>query len=472
MRIQLDHTYTIEEIATVTGGHTRGAGVGAASLATDSREVEPGDLFVALCGENGDGNRHLRDAAARGAAILLSEADAEDLACVVRVKDTWQALGALATAARKRLAPTVVAITGSVGKTTTKNMTAAVLETTFRTHKTAENQNNYLGLCLTLLSMPQGTEVVVAEMGMNHAGEISLLSQMALPDIAVITNVGLAHVGNLGSRAGIARAKAEIFEGCAPGALCLIPADEPLLEKALSPDFITMRIGDRPGLDCYYTALSMGGNTTVTDLICHTVRYTSLPLPGMGRHLAACAAYAVAVGQTLGVRPEKIRRALSTVKNEALRQEIIRRGGVTVIADCYNASPESVCAACDTLTGMARESGGRSLALLGDMLELGEETRRLHEEVGAYYAARGVDLLFTFGAAAENIATGARRAGMAAACIFSNPNPTDHATSAAQINRVLKAGDVILLKASRALAAERILERLSLATQETEEVEA
>ena len=177
----------------------------------------------------------------------------------------------------------------------------------------------------------------------------------------------------------------------------------------------------------------------------------------MGKHLTVCAAFAIAIGQTLGVSQNQIRHALSTAKNEAMRQEVVRRNGITILMDCYNASPESVYAVCDTLISMARENNGRTLALLGDMLELGEETRRLHEEVGAYYAQKGIDMLFTFGAAAENIAVGARRAGMPDSRIFSNPNPAEPMVSAAQINSVYRVGDVLLLKASRTIAAERIL---------------
>ncbi len=460
MRIRLDHTYTAEELAHVTNGKTLGKGAGVTHLTTDSREVEPGDLFVALRGETIDGNRYVADAARRGASILLAERDSDSAACTVCVPDTWQALGLLAGAARARIAPTVIGITGSAGKTTTKNMIAAVLESGFRTHKTQKNQNNFLGLCLTLLSMPADTEMLVVEMGMNHAGEIAALSHIATPDIAVITNIGRAHIGNLGSRAGIAAAKAEILQGCSPGALCLIPAGEPLLEKAIPDGLHIMRIGERPGCDCRYKTVSMGSNTTLADFLCHTVSYEAIPLPGIGRHLTICAAFALTIGQTLGIPHGKICRALSTVKNEAMRQEIIRKHGITMIVDCYNASPESTRAAAQTLCTMAHETGGRGLALLGDMLELGEETRRLHEEVGTYYAKQGVDLLFTFGAAAENIGTGARRAGMPAEHIYSNPDPASPQASAAQINAVLRPGDVLLLKASRAMASERILSYL------------
>ena len=468
MRIRLNRSYTAKEIATVTGGHTD-AGCMVDHLTTDSREVREGDLFVALRGEHADGNAYLSKAMASGASLLLCEGQDDFPSGCIAVPDAWAALAALAKHARDEIRPTVIAITGSTGKTTTKNMVSAVLESSFQTHKTACNQNNLLGLCLTLLSMPPKTEMLVVEMGMNHAGEIAMLSRLASPDVAVITNVGHAHVGNLGSRERIADAKCEIFLGCAPGALCLFPADEKLIEERLPRGLTAMRTGESEACDCSFKNLTLGGNTTVADFTCHAVRHAAVSLPGCGRHLAQDATYAIAIGQTFGVPQAKIRRALATVQNDGMRQELMRKNGITVIVDCYNASPESMRAAADTLMSMAKEKNGRSLALLGDMLELGEETRLLHEQVGEYYAKSGVSFLFTLGAAAENIATGARRQGLAGSRIFSNPDPTDKQASAAQINRILRPRDVLLIKASRALAAEEILYLLETDTPRTEE---
>lgn len=471
MRICLDHAYTAAEIARISGGYTQAdARTVVDHLATDSREVEPGDLFVALPGERFNGNSFVKNACDNGAALLLCEEMPADLSRGIQVKSCQGALCALARQARERICPTVIAITGSAGKTTTKNMVGAVLQTTYRTHKTEGNHNNLLGVCLTLLSMPKDTEMLVVEMGMNHEKEIEALSLLAAPDVAVITNVGHAHVGNLGSRERIAMAKREILAGCEHGALYLFPANEPLLEKQVPEGIEKQRIGENG--DCHFTNLSFGSNTTVADFVCHASLYPAISLPGSGKHLALCAAYAITVGHIFGVPQQKIRHALATVQNDKMRQELIRKNGITVIVDCYNASPESMRVACDTLMVLAKEHGGRSLALLGDMLELGEKTRLLHEEVGRYYAKSGLSLLFTFGAAAESIAIGARHGGMQERCIFSNPNPTDPATSADQIKGVLRTGDVLLIKASRALAAERIAALLQTENQEIEETQA
>lgn len=461
MRIPLNHIYTAKEIQNLTQGN--GAAEGHAShLTTDSREVEAGDLFVALRGENSDGHAYIQDALDRGAALILCE-KAPPAYCdiSISVDNTYIALKSMASAARKKIAPTVIAITGSVGKTTTKNMMAAVLGTHFRVHKTPGNFNNLLGVCLTLLSMPQDTEVLVCELGMNHAREIGELSRLVLPDIAVITNVGTAHIGNLGSRANIAAAKLEILEGCAPGALYLYSQNEPLLMPPASADVVTMRIGRQEGCHCYSQNTAVSHGFVCADYICNTTQYTALRLPGISEHLTQSAAFSIAVAHVLGLSEGKIRRGLLTWPANEWRGQPIKAGDITIIADCYNASPESAKTALISLAQAAEEAGGRKIALLGDMLELGAESRILHEEVGIACHRAGIDLLFTFGAAAESIANGAIRAGIPADRIFRNPNPSAHEVSVAQLQEQLRPRDVLLVKASRALTAEKIVLQLA-----------
>lgn len=460
MRIELDHAYTMEEILRITGGNgpTRGR---AAYLTTDSREVKSGDLFVALRGENGDGHAYLQDAIESGASLVLcEETNGIQSDRLALVPDTYDALKRLAIAARQRINPTVVAVTGSVGKTTTKNILAATLATHFHTHKTQGNFNNLLGVCLTLLSMPKDTEILVCELGMNHRGEIDELSRIVSPDIAAVTNVGTAHIGNLGSRASIARAKLEILSGCIPGALYLYPNDEPLLSPPPDKDVNRITVGIHKNAHCYAEKVSASRGFVTANYTCHATRYAALRVPGNGEHLARAVAIAVAVAHTLGLTEGEIRRGLLTLQADEMRGQLIKLGDITVIEDCYNASPESVKAALDSLIRVADETGGRKLALLGDMLELGTETRILHEEVGIACADAGVALLFTFGAAAENIANGAIRRGMPAARIVRNPNPSAHEVSALQIYERMQPGDVLLIKASRALAAEQIVTQL------------
>ncbi len=461
MRIPFNHPYTSKEIQSATKG------VGTASgrvlhLTTDSREVEAGDLFVALRGENGDGHAYIQDALDRGAGLVLCEQNpTSSWEKIILVSNTYDALKSMASAARKQISPTVIAITGSVGKTTTKNMMATVLETQFRVHKTPGNFNNLLGLCLTLLSMPKDTEILVCELGMNHANEIRELSRLVLPDIAIVTNVGTAHIGNLGDRHGIAAAKLEILEGCAAGALYLYPQGEPLLQPPPAADIVVMQIGKGPGCHCYYQNVLTSFGFVCADYVCNTTPYTAVRLPGIGEHLAHSAAFCIAVGHVLGLSEAKIRRGLWIPPENEWRGQPIKAGDITIIADCYNASPESVRAAITSLIQTACEAKGRAIALLGDMLELGAESRILHEEIGVYCHKAGVDLLFTFGAAAESIANGAIRAGMPPHRIFHNPNPSAHEVSVLQLQEQIQAGDVVLVKASRALTAERIVLHLA-----------
>ena len=461
MRIRLDHTYSASEIAKLTGGTKVGPKAFSAFLSTDSREMVAGDIFVALRGENNDGHAFLPEAMRRGAAILLREEDGyikdhkkDNDFPMILLPDTTKALADLGRAARMRIAPTVIAITGSVGKTTTKNMVASVLGMHYRTHATPQNHNNLLGTALTLLAMPADTEILVVELGMNHRGEMAELSSLVQPDIAVITNIGSAHIGNLGSRSNIAAAKLEILLSCTPGALYLYPGNEPLLCPPCQTGVTPMTVSSGPRDTCYWENLHTEGNLTVTDIRMGEHIFRSLPLPGAGAHIASCSCFAVAIGVTLGLTENEIRTGLTRCPTDALRQNIYQQGGVCIIRDCYNASPESMTAACGVLM---QTPGRRHVALLGDMLELGSQTRRFHEEIGAHFASAGLDFLLTFGVAAGNFATGAAAAGMPAAHILQNADPNRPEISAQQLKNILCSGDVLLVKASRALAAERIL---------------
>lgn len=458
MRIRLDHPTSADEIAALSGGVSLSHAT-VTHLTTDSREVEPGDLFVALEGENGDGHHYLSQARKKGAALLFCRRMVSPPPEAVLVPDTADALAAWAGNYARAVAPTVIAVTGSVGKTTTKDMIASVLGTSYPTHKTAGNFNNRLGVSLTLLTMPRASAFLVAEAGMNHAGELTVLSEMLRPDIAVITNIGLAHVGHLGSRAAIAHAKMELLSHCRPGALCLFPAEEPLLRPVWESAVTPLPISAEGNGDCAVTDIRPGDEETRFSFRLGQTCLRDLIVPGTGRHLALCAAFASAVGLINGVPPDRIRRGLLARKDEETRETVRRIGSVTVIEDCYNASPESMKAAAAALT--TRAHGARTVALLGDMLELGSETRRLHEEIGACFAAMGLGLLVTFGAAAGNYARGARDSGMPEDRILEIPDPADHAGAARALAARLRPGDILLVKASRALRAERIVTLLA-----------
>lgn len=461
MRIHLELPLTGKELGETVGCPCPFPEQRITFLSTDSREVQPGDLFVALSGTQDDGNHHLAEALARGAALLLCRRALTLPAQAMPVTEPEEALAALGQRALSHISPTVVAITGSVGKTTTKEYTAAILSTRYRVHRTPGNHNNLLGVSLALLTMPRHTEVLVAELGMNHAGEIGRLSELIHPAIAAVTNAGAAHIGHLGSRTAVAHAKREILLGCMPGALYLYPAHQALLEPPPHTDVLPLPVTeDAPGA-CGYTNIQIrGGRTSFLLHAMHGVRHF-LTVPGTGAHLAACATYAALIGLALDIPLSAIGAALATIQPPPMRQRLYDTGGITVMEDCYNASPESMHAAADSLFLLSAERGGRPVALLGDMLELGEAARPLHEEVGRYFASKGLPLLFTFGAIAENYATGARAAGMAEETIYRNPDPTAPEKSAAALARVLRQGDILLVKASRQLAAERIPQALA-----------
>lgn len=456
MRIRLGHSYTGTEIARILGAPAPERDATVTHLCTDTRELSRGDLFVCLRGERYDGHAYLSPAREMGAALILSEVPYTG---AITVPDTYAALAALAADMRARVRPRVIAVTGSVGKTTTKELIAAVLAKEYPTHKTAGNQNNLLGLCLTLLSMPQGTRYLVAELGMNHAREIAPLSCLLRPDIAVITNVGQAHIGELGSRAAIARAKLEILEGCDPGALYFYPAEEPLLAAPCSAGVIPFPIAHGRGGDHAYFDVTPGDGYTRFSLDFRRWRYEGLRVRGVGAHLAACAAYAVSIGDIMGVSHEGIEDALLSFDTPGLRQEICEAGGVTVINDAYNASPESMEAALASLSHIQEKKGGRAFALLGEMRELGDFSQELHAALGKSCAARGLTRLFLLGPSCLTVARGARDAGMEEDRIVLLEESSPRLCAESIVNELLPR-DCLLVKASRQVGAERVAEEI------------
>ncbi len=460
MRIKLGHFDHGGEIARILCVPEPVRDLPISHLCTDSREVERGDLFVCLAGERYDGHRYIGEARARGASLFLCH-DGTKGKDVIAVRDTLAALGALATEVRRSQNPTVIGVTGSVGKTTTKEMIAAVLAREYPTHKTKENQNNLLGLSLSILSMPRSSRYLVLEMGMNHTREIATLSALARPDVAVITNVGQAHIGHLGSREAIARAKLEILEGCDGGTPYFYPAEEPLLLPPCHAATIPFPIAARRGADNAYFDVSSVGGYTRFSLDFRRWRYEGLRVRGTGAHMAACAAFAVCIGDLMGVSHEGIADALLHYEENKMRGGIRDVCGVTVIEDCYNASPESMAAALSVLLQIAKEKGGRAFALLGGMRELGEHSPTLHRALGVACAEAELAYLFPFGTGAREIAEGALGGGIDGARIFCNEDEGAPEESAAEIAAHIRAGDVLLIKGSRATGCERVCDALS-----------
>lgn len=458
-------TRTLSEIAAMCGGelspaadlHTRISGV-----VTDSRKITADCLFVPLAGERFDGHDYGAAALQQGAAATLWQRgrDGAPEGAVLMVDDTLAALQRLASAYLAQLAPHVVAVTGSNGKTTTKDMITAVLEKSYKVHKTQGNFNNHIGLPLTLLSMGEDTQIAVLEMGMSSRGEIALLAKLAAPDVAVITNIGESHLLQLGSRKEIARAKLEIAEGLKPGGLLIYNGDEPLLAEVMGePSFRapegmrTFRFGHAEGNDDYPTGLmNHDGGMTFTSYR-HAEQAFTLPLPGSHNVINALAALAVAAH--FGVGDEEIAEGLRGLKLTGMRIEVIKTAsGLTLLNDAYNASPTSMKAAIDVL--QAGQNAGARIAVLGDMLELGPDEVRFHQEIGRYLDPARIDAVYTYGPLAANIAgTAAERFGPERVFAF-----TDKEALAAELKARCGAKDMILFKASRGMRLEEVLHRL------------
>lgn len=434
-------------------------------VSTDSRDVGEDILFFALRGERFDGHAFAATAVSNGATCLVCSVLPDSLrgadVTVILVEDTTRALGALASYYRSLSDAKIVAVTGSVGKTTTKELIASVLSARFSTHKTEGNFNNHIGLPLTLFALAPHHQLAVLEMGMSARGEIAYLSRIAKPDMAVITNVGTSHLEHLGTRENIAEAKMEIMEGLSPEGFLVINGDEPLLTVAGSRFPHTLRVSTSdPGADCYADRIAL----TASDVsfvckdrsgACSTFR---TPIPGA--HNVYNTLFACAIGFRLGMNQTEIQAGLSAYRGVAMRQNIYTLDGITIIEDCYNASPESMRASIDVLTAMAKESSCRATALLGDMLELGESSPALHESVGCYAFDHGVEKLFAFGERAGFYASGAVRGGMDPTDICSVEDRNDVKGMADALENALRPGDVLLVKASRGVAAERILAEL------------
>ncbi len=454
------------EIAAVLGGEIA-VDQKIACIVTDSREAETGALFVALKGERFDGHDFIPQALARGAVMVLAERMPEGLAPdeqarILTVSSTLEAFGKIARVYKSRIRPRTIAVTGSVGKTTTKEFVYAVASARYLTHKTEGNFNNEIGLPISVLGMPARTQVCVLEMGMSQAGEISRMTRIAEPDIAVITNIGNSHIENLGSRENICRAKLEVAEGMDERGWLILNADEPMLfaqKGKLKQNLLFVSLSN-PQAD--YRALNIREyeDSTEFDLLAGHRVVTNVRIPTIGRHNVYDATYAFAVGILLGMNDDEIKRGLLSFRNTGMRQNIYEYGGITIIEDCYNAGPESMKAAVEVLAKMADKNGCRSIAVLGDMRELGEYSKQLHMEVGTLVASRQVSGLVTFGREAENIALGAINHAFKADNISINTNIENPDAPAAIIYDQLRRGDAVLFKASRAVRLERVIEAL------------
>ena len=415
----------------------------------DSRKLEKGQLFVALQGAR-DGHDFIPAALENGAAAVLCTHCDGDYPAIV-VEDTRIALGDIARNERQRLGMKVVCITGSVGKSTTKEMVADVLASTYRVAKTPVNHNNDIGMPMAILSMPEDTQVAVLELGMNHFGEISYLSHIAKPDVAVIINIGTMHIEHLGSQEGILQAKLEILEGLHPAGKVILNGDDPLLwklDKTLDNCLYFGWNNSESGV--FGTDLEENTGLIRMNVRCKNERFP-VELALEGSHYISDALAAVAVGLTFNVTADKIHQSLSHFQTMEGRQEIIETNGITIIKDCYNAGPESMAAALNVLGNRS----GRRVAVLGDMLELGVCTQAEHYKVGRI-AAEKADVIFAYGANASRVVSGAITGGMADICAKAFE---DKEKLVAMLKQTAKKGDVILFKGSRGMRLELVLEK-------------
>lgn len=432
------------------------------SLCTDSREAAVGTCFIAIRGEKVDGHRFIARAAACGAVCALAEYVPEDAASfpVIVVRDVIAALGQMAAEYNRDSGAKIAAVTGSVGKTSTKEMIAAVLGVSHKEYHTKGNYNSVIGMPLSLVAMPEGTEFAVIEMGMSHPGEIRSMTLAARPDAAVITTIGTSHLETLGTRENIAQAKLEIVDGLKKDGTLLLCGGEPLLFGCRKDRRARFFSPEDPAADYRADYIRTGNGYTVFDVFARGRHLHDLRINVIGRHNVAAALPAIALGLLWGLSEEEIRRGLESYVPVGLRQQILSIGDATLICDCYNASPESMRAACDVLREVAGKSGGRAAAVLGDMLELGENSERYHRAVGEYFARAGVETIFTFGSRAAAIAEGAEsvRPGISRAVSDTSDEAAEQV--ARQVCCYLQSGDVVLVKASRAIAAERIAEAI------------
>jgi len=440
-----------EDVARVMGAAAaaRPAGTQILGWSIDSRTLAPGDLFIALRGENHDGHDYVKAALEKGAAGALVERDPGNPALLI-VEDTLAALQKLAGWARCRWAGKVVAVTGSAGKTTTKDVIAHLLAVEMAVGKTIGNLNNHVGLPLSILRLPDESRVAVLEMGMNHAGEIRALARIARPDVGVVTNVGYAHVEAFGSVEAVSRAKRELIEELPADGVAVLNADDPLVSafrEVHRGSVVTFGLAE--SADVRAEDVELGVETV--RFRCGGIRFES---PLVGRHGLSNVLAGLAVARVFSIPLERLREAVHSLAPGKMRGERLEHNGVIIWNDSYNSNPEAARAMIDVLRSTPAR---RRVAVLGEMLELGPSTEPLHRDIGRYVAAQGIDVLVGIRGAARFTVEEAVRAGLSdgAAYFFEDP-----AAAGDFLSGMLREGDAVLFKGSRGVKVERALERV------------
>jgi UDP-N-acetylmuramoyl-tripeptide--D-alanyl-D-alanine ligase len=456
--------FTVEQIVAAVDGRLLQGDLQARlrGLSTDSRQVRPGELFIALRGERYDGHHFLEPVAraGAGAAVVMEPVAVPDGMAVIQVADTLTALGAIGRAHRQRFQIPLIGITGSNGKTTTKDLVAAVLEQVYPVVKTEQNFNNEIGLPLTLLKIDSHTAAAVVELGMRGRGQIRQLARIARPTVAIVTNVGLTHLELLGTQANIAQAKAELITELTKEGLAVLNGDDSYVRAMQDlTNAKTVFYGiNAPQLD--YRAIEIRRCDSGCQFVAQTP-FGKLPitLPLPGRHNIWNALAAIAVAKELGLSDSAVQAGLNAPVMTGKRLHLIERNGCRIIDDTYNASPASVRAALEVLTG-GGIADGRRIAVLADMLELGPDAARFHRELGEYAARIGVDLLLGYGELACEYVTGFK------AVKSGGIHYQSKTALIAELQHRLQPGDRILIKGSRGMHMEEVV--TALTTKEDE----
>ncbi len=421
------------------------------NVVIDHRKTTKGCLFVAIKGERFDGHDFAEAAYQAGAAAVMAQKPYVGVPTII-VEDTRMALLELASYYRGRFDGMVVGVTGSVGKTTSKEMIYQVLSAKKKTLKTEGNLNNAIGLPLTIFNLDKSYDAAVIEMGMSARGEISALSQTAVPNVGVITNIGVSHMETLGSRENILKAKLEILDGMPSDAPLILSADNDLLSQVSLPQRKVIFCGiDNPKADYRAENIKISDDSTSFVIFDNGVK-TKAVIPSVGRHNVLNALFAFAVGRLAGMERGEIVNALLNYRPAGMRQRVIKTEDYTIIADCYNASPDSMRAALSVLNEL-EDVKGRKIAVLADMLELGEISKNEHRKIGLYAGTMRIDALFCCGDLSKSLYEGA--AGLANRYHFSDKEELSCA-----LRDYLQPGDVILFKGSRSMALESVITEL------------
>ncbi len=450
---------TLTDIVKATGGiFTNGNGdTVVTDINTDSRVICEGMLFVALKGDNFDGHDFVSVAESHGCSAVLVSEDVAVSGAKILVPDTLKALGDIATYYRNMFDMPFIGITGSVGKTTTKDMIACVLESKYNVLKTKGNFNNQIGLPLTLFRLEKEHNIGVTEMGMSGFGEIDSLSSMVKPETCVFTNIGMSHIEKLGSRENIRKAKFEMLNHAVRGGNVIFCGDDEMLWEAKDA-FYGFRSASygiaNPECTVRATDITYGSDYTEFNL-CHGEDKFKVQIPVLGEHNVKNAMAAYLVGLCYGVTKEQYVKAVSCFTPGNMRQNILEVNGITVINDCYNASPSSVQAGLKILSQV--DKSRRKVAVLGDMLEMGDWAKEAHTLVGKYVVENDVSLLVTVGKDSKNIALGAMNAGMKKEQIKSFET---NEQVISYLDGIVEKGDIVLVKASRGMKLETIVEHL------------